>query len=622
MINPSTHYNESQLAPYNADLSGLIARSRQRCRSLGLQSASISHNEPVPAGALAQARERNAGLLRLVAPELDTLLHAMDSAGGLVLLTDRDGLILDVRGEPTFMHRARRVALLPGAEWSEHREGTNAIGTAIAEGCFVEVLGDQHFLQANHFLVCTAMPIQDAQGQLAGVLDISGDVRMAHPHTRMLVYLAVANLEHRWALQTAAQGDLRVQLHAHPAWLGTPHEGLLVFRDGRLVGSNRVGRALLGINARGVERSWESLFSFADNPGDYRAQVPRSGQCLHIRVRSTSRARGPKPVSPAAHRTQVESPPERTVESSVRFADGMIWDSATTPLRAKAARALAADIPILLHGETGSGKDLFVRALHAQSARAGKPLVALNCAALPESLFEAELFGYTSGAFTGARREGSPGRLRQAHGGGLFLDEIGDLPLGLQARLLRVLQDRQVQPLGGGKAHEVDFRLVTATHKPLQEEVAAGRFRADLYYRIRHLVLTLPPLRERPELSAIVEALLMQLGCAERGVRFTAEAHAYLLAHRWPGNFRELFNVLNTLVALADDGTVLGPADLPPEVVESASREVIHAPLKQTEDDLIQQVLAACQGNVSAAARQLGIHRTTLHRKLKRTKAE
>lgn len=344
-----------------------------------------------------------------------------------------------------------------------------------------------------------------------------------------------------------------------------------------------------------------------------------------------------------------------------------VADAAWRPVDALAAldtgdAALAADIararrvldkpaiPLLLHGETGTGKDLFSRALHASSARGGKPFVAVNCAALPETLIEAELFGYRPGAYTGASRHGSPGRIREADGGTLLLDEIGDMPQAMQARLLRVLEAREVTPLGGGAAVAVDFRLICASHRRLKDEVAAGRFREDLYYRLNGLRLTLPPLpplRERSDLAALVGRLL-QAEAPERALRVDEAVMAAFTRLRWPGNVRQLANALRTAVALLDDAdmvlTVAGmpedlqaelaaaPAPMPTMVAyragaRAAGREgsalaAAHdgmtdtSPddLRQLTDTRIRATLAAVGGNVSEAARRLGISRNTLYR--------
>jgi transcriptional regulator with PAS, ATPase and Fis domain len=286
-------------------------------------------------------------------------------------------------------------------------------------------------------------------------------------------------------------------------------------------------------------------------------------------------------------------------------------------------------IALLLQGESGVGKELFARACHDSGPRRSGAFIAVNCAALPETLIEAELFGYRAGAFTGADRNGAPGRIREAHGGTLFLDEIGDMPLALQARLLRVLQERQVTPLGGGKPVEVDFQLICATHRKLRAEVDAGRFREDLYYRINGLALQLPALRERQDLNVVVAAMLRELA-PERAMQLAPDVAAAFATYDWPGNMRQLCNVLRTACALADeDGGVIGRSHLPDDLAEElfdASGTTGPRALEEADTDLrsqaercIQQALSASDGNLSEAARRLGISRNTLYRKLRRT---
>jgi transcriptional regulator with PAS, ATPase and Fis domain len=278
------------------------------------------------------------------------------------------------------------------------------------------------------------------------------------------------------------------------------------------------------------------------------------------------------------------------------------------------------------------GKELFARAAHDSSARYGKPFVAINCAAMPENLIEAELFGYAPGAFTGAKREGSLGRLREAHGGTLFLDEIGDMPLGMQARLLRVLQERQVTPLGDGKPVPVDFALVCASHRKLRDEADAGRFRSDLYYRINGLTVVLPPLRERDDFAVLTRRMLADFNPG-REVQLEPALMVRLQAYSWPGNLRQYANVLRTASAMLDDHEDhITWSHLPEDVLEdltapagalaalgSGKASVVSAPsnnLQELGRTAIRQALDSSRGNMSQAAKLLGISRQTLYRKL------
>jgi transcriptional regulator with PAS, ATPase and Fis domain len=307
------------------------------------------------------------------------------------------------------------------------------------------------------------------------------------------------------------------------------------------------------------------------------------------------------------------------------------WRAAADKVR----RVLDKPIPLLIQGESGVGKELFARAAHDSGPRRSKPFVAINCAAVPENLIEAELFGYAPGAFTGAKREGSPGRLRQAEGGTLFLDEIGDMPLPMQARLLRVLQERQVTPLGGGQAVAVDFYLICASHRKLREEAAAGRFRNDLYYRINGLTVLLPPLRERSDFAVLTTRLLADLNPG-RVVQVVPELLRRLGQYTWPGNLRQYANVLRTASAMLEpheaqidwmhlpddvqeDLTALLPMDVSPVQVLSLVLPASAAPshnLQALSQAAIRAALENCGGNISQAAKCLGISRQTLYRKL------
>ena len=305
---------------------------------------------------------------------------------------------------------------------------------------------------------------------------------------------------------------------------------------------------------------------------------------------------------------------------------------------ARARRIIGRDIPILIQGESGAGKEIFAKAFHNSGPRQSAPFVALYCAAIPETLIESELFGYQGGAFTGARKEGAPGKIQQAHGGTLFLDEIGDMPLNLQARLLRVLQERSVTPLGSCKSVQVDISLVCATHRKLRDEVALGTFREDLYYRLNGLCVTLPALRERSDIRALSMALAFEEarknGRVEK-IQFSSNAMQSMEAYAWPGNIRQLNNVIRVAIALMDDDeSLITESHLPEELFETpiqlkhpdilsgasvqSGNALANGSLEEIGRQAAQNALEAAGGNISAAARLLGVSRNTLYRKLGR----
>ncbi|RZZ88429.1 sigma-54-dependent Fis family transcriptional regulator [Pseudoxanthomonas winnipegensis] len=592
-----------------------ILRSWVRCQRLGLPAQGAPQIEPVSAARLSEMRERHEKLWRLARAELELLSSDAAATGSIVILTDEDGWILDAEGSASFLDRAGRVALMPGACWNEAQVGTNAIGTAIVEGRPVVVHGGEHYLAPHGILSCSATPIFDPYGTRIGVLDISGDARVSHMHALGLARMAVASIEHRYFDDGIPDAEL-LRLHRDPALLGTAREGLLAFRNGKLVAANQAGLQLFGLERGELGRaSYTGLF--ADAPSRLRDDgvlLDRQGRALHGRVEDgQARAR-----RPAAR-------PPITVSAAVdpQASDAPLFDAEQDAALARARRVLDAGLPVLVQGQTGTGKEVFARELHRRCARAGRPFVAVNCAALPEGLIEAELFGYEDGAFTGARKHGNPGLLRQADGGVLFLDEIGDMPLALQPRLLRVLQERELLPLGGGKPVKLDFALICATHRELDQAIAEGRFRPDLYYRIAHHTVRIPALAEHGDRAGLVHALWQRLG---QGRRLTDDAHALLASYDWPGNLRQLSACLRTLVALSEPGETIG-ADMLPSYLHiqrpalPVAPAALAAPASAQDLDALaeaamRQALADCDGNVTRAARKLGISRSTLYRRL------
>ena len=309
----------------------------------------------------------------------------------------------------------------------------------------------------------------------------------------------------------------------------------------------------------------------------------------------------------------------RARQAKYSFAQFIGTSAASLEVKRRARRGASSDSPVLLLGETGTGKELLAHAIHAASARAHKAFVSINSAAIPETLLEAEFFGTAPGAFTGAERKGRPGKLQIAEGGTLFLDEIGDMPLPLQSKLLRVLQEKEYEPVGSNQVIHSDVRIIAATSTDLQAAMARGEFRADLYYRLNVLPIQVPPLRERlDDLPALSEAILEELGSQHE---LEDPAQALLARHAWPGNIRELRNVLERATLLADQPR-LSVGDVQAALGDLAPLQVQLPPLsyKQAcadfERQLLENTLARCAGNVPEAARQLGLGRSTLYKKL------
>ncbi|KVO81525.1 Fis family transcriptional regulator [Burkholderia ubonensis] len=636
-----------------------IQKAHERSETFGLQVSARPDYDVLSNAALVLKREQNRVLCVHAMPVMETLHEQIVNTQSMIVLTDAEGLILHSIGDDDFLRRAEKVALRPGANWAENRQGTNAIGTALAELCPMVVHGDQHFLAANRFLTCSSVPILDPYGDAIGVLDVTGDHRSYHQHTMALAKMSVQMIENH-LFTTTFQETLQVSFHGRPEFLGTLMEGIVAFTaDGRFLSANRSAQFQLGMPLAALRaHTLSSLFDVTPaqlidrmraSP-DQRLMLNLGNGavvCARVHFRRETLAEGSRPTdvhdagAPAA-RACTTAPAAGNPAGLSRLVYLDTGDPQVASVIAKVRKVIGKDIPILITGETGTGKELLAQAIHNDSPRRDGPFVAVNCASIPETLIESELFGYEEGAFTGARRKGAVGKLLQANGGTLFLDEIGDMPYPLQVRLLRVLQERLVNPLGSTKTIAVDISIICATHRDLRDMIAQNRFREDLYYRLNGLVVRLPPLRDRTDLAVVVQKMLQREAIAGAGrAPLTVAPDVMALFERcsWPGNFRQLGNLLRTAAAMVDDDGEIRREHLPDDFFDDLrDRDAQAAPdapaaacaapcaadtlpaadarLQDVAASAIAAALARHGGNVSAAARALGVSRNTIYRKM------
>jgi transcriptional regulator of acetoin/glycerol metabolism len=621
----------------------IIESSHQRSLSYGLCPGARPDFSPLARNDLSMLIEQNRLLHTHAVPAMETLYQQIINTHNMVILTDAKGVIVHSLGDDDFLEKASRVALQPGVAWSEESKGTNAIGTAIAEQTATLVHADQHYLQANHFLTCSAAPISDHQGKVVGVLDVSGDQRSFHKHTMALVRMSALMIENQ-LFSASFEDSITLHFHARPEFIGTLMEGIASFTPGgRFLSANRNGLFQLGLSFSALQsHTFSSLFGMPVSAmfDHYRTAAPGLlNLCMHSGVRVYGRAllllrnevqalsgNNERTSSAATHASQAAQVANARRLSGLRYLN--TGDPQLEQVINKVNKVLGRDIPILVMGETGTGKELLAQAIHNDSPRAMGPFVAVNCASIPETLIESELFGYEDGAFTGARKKGSIGKILAANGGTLFLDEIGDMPFGLQARLLRVLQERMVTPLGSGKSIPVNVELICATNHNLRDRIARGLFREDLYYRLNGLVVKLPPLRERTDLEIVVKKIL---ATESNGGRYTVSAEVLFMfmRHKWPGNFRQLTNLLRTAIIMAGDEYEIGLRHMPDDFLDdidmypavdkgvNADKMIAAgANLEEMEHSVIVKSLEAHGGNVSATARALGVSRNTIYRKV------
>ena len=608
----------------------LVRDSWFRCENYGLTEHSTPSFHRVPEPRMRELLQEQRSLVQTTQREvLPYYENILSNSNCLILLADSQGQLLHSWGDRRFVEAGLREGFVPGASWVERDCGTNAIGTALASRQAVHIHRDEHFLRANRCLSGAASPIFDAARQLIGVLDVSSDSYLPPSHTLGMVRMMSQSVENRLILNLFEDRYFQLIFNTGQDNLDSQWAGLLILDEtGQIVSANRRADSLLGIGLSrlNVERLFDvPLAQLLDQPEDRTVLLRTPGrQRFHGIIR-----RPRKPSLQPENLRKATSPAPLTELSSLHQGD---------PRMCKAIRQaqcmLEKDIPILIHGETGVGKEVLVKALHAASSRAGAPLIAVNCAAIPAELIESELFGYEKGAFTGAHHRGSSGLIRKADKGILFLDEIGDMPANLQARLLRVLQDRCVQPLGSGEPYPVDFRLICATNRSLRQEIENGRFRQDLFYRVSGLDVRLPPLRERTDKTQLFQSIWTRHREAHQQAGISGEVLRLFQQHPWPGNLRQLNSVIQVALALAGDQPIgtehlpddffadLAPAErpmarvLPMPPSHGFAQRTEHSAARLSSDALAK-LLAASGGNISQLARQLGISRNTLYKRLR-----
>ncbi len=625
-------FGEGKLAP--GMLPDVVLRSWERSLQMGLTTGDRRVFNPVSRQDKSLIEERSRPLIACALPEMEKLHLALGRAGWALACIDAEGVVVRaVCGSGPDVRDLDRIFQV-GRNVSEAAIGTNGPACVIAEGRPVVVRAGEHFLDEILPFACAAVPLFNPAGQLAGVLDATrfnngNPVTILEPLT-----IAARAIENRMLAELG--GALTMGFHYRPDLLGTPLEGVLVFaEDGHMLGANQAARQLLGLETGlDADANFNTLFDCPPETfrralgGRHVSGVVRSdsGMLFDARFDAGHTDSLLSRLREGARRVHSAVQPRPAAATLATPRDSGGADEVASTAIHVASRAFARDIPVLINGETGTGKEVLARRLHDGSARAAGPFVAINCSSLPAGLIESEFFGYDDGAFTGGRRGGAPGKFEQARGGTLFLDEIGDMPLELQGRLLRVLQERSFTRLGGAKLIAFDAHIVSATHRKLDELVAGGLFREDLYYRIKGVRVSLPALRERDDRATLIDALLVREAGSEPVPRLSADARQLLLAYRWPGNIRQLGHVLRLALTLAEGEDEIGVQHLPEELlaepptcakVRPSAPAAPDACLRDVELNAVREAMGKCAGNVSAAARSLGVARATLYRKLR-----
>lgn len=615
----------------------VVAESWEVCMGLG-----VSYNlQTAPTRwrslELEQGISNNAQLLETARPIMNQLHKNTIGSGFLISLSDAEGTLLEVVGDPDVYERGVKNNFVPGADWSEAGVGTNGIGTCLRLRTPVQIFSAEHFCVGWQDWACAAAPIQDPfTGKILGVIDVSGSQELVHANNLGLVTSAA------WVIQQQLKAwQYEIVQSLYRTVIDTSSDGLVVGdSSGNITLIN--SSALNMLNLSGPE----TIRTICQIPGveekftqsqsgrlvkDERIKLSTGLNEVHVScipINYGYRFTGTLIVLRKQNALQCSSgfsdhpttSPALNLPSKRKGFESIITGSPEMEKILRIAKIAATnEANVLLLGESGTGKELFARGIHEESSRADKPFVAVNCGAIPKELIASELFGYTEGSFTGALKKGKKGKFELASGGTLFLDEIGEMPSDMQVVLLRVLEERVVYPVGAEQGIPVNCRIIAATNQNLFKLSAEGKFRADLYYRLNVLNISIPPLRERArDVEIIADYLLKVQGLSFSDLDY--DVRQLLLQYTWPGNIRELRNTIERLGYLSK-GARITPDMLPFEIKISPVRKenVVTADLDDASGrETILLALQKSGNNHTSAAQMLKISRATLYRKLKK----
>lgn len=646
-------------------VSDTILRGWRISRELGIDPWNPRNPHVITKNELDALRNHHKGLLSAAAPMLRMLEVSIRDTGYIATLAVSPGYLLDVVGDASLMEQAVEAFNIPGALRSIESVGASALTLSMMDKRPVQVSGFEHYNCRFHDWRCAAAPIFDAQGEAVASLTISGHISRTEGHTAALAKSCAEVISIRLREQHLLLSQQRLNILLQSVYSALPEAILAIDAHGLISHANHNALTLFGEES--LEGQPLSGFIHPES-SRYLSQVfekqkaesrevtflaggePIKRMCRFTPIRLDGGEAGGMIVAITAisHLIDIAT---RVGGNYAKYAFKDIRGQNPALLEQidLARRAAETSSRVLLTGESGTGKELFAQAIHNGSRVRSGPFVAISCASIPRDLIESELFGYVGGAFTGAREKGMIGKFELASGGTLFLDEINSLPLDMQAKLLRVLQQKEVMRIGDSRPTPVDARIIAATNVPLPELVEKGNFRKDLYYRLNVVEILIPPLRKRlDDIEMLANLILNRLNAERLGPppRMTPATLRMLHGYAWPGNVRELDNVCERGLLLSGGGDI-EPEHLPAAVREAAQATLPHihhatsadplTPLRTTEErptepagatgpegldrlyhEEIIRLLHQYHGNVSKTAGRLGIARSTLYRKLRR----
>ncbi len=563
---------------------------------------------------------------QLIRHYLDNLYDIIGANGYTLLLTDLNGITLDCRYENLSEDILKQSGLYTGSNWSETIAGTNGIGTCIAEEKSIIIDQGEHFFPVMTGMTCIVSPVFDHTGKLIASLNASILKRVPIAQNKLVAKLVkqyakkfellffMEEFKEHWLLSFSRHGNASEVLSSAM---------IAINNDGYIVAENINAAELLHKDrGRTIENySLKEIFdvSFSELLDNFTKKTASSSFLFSVEnnIKYSYTIIPPKPVKniPQQVRANTKTNSIQGKSKHPSLKELMGKDNKTLSIAKKINKVLDTGLHILITGETGTGKEAWARAIHNESERQSKPFIAINCAAIPESLIESELFGYNMGTFTGALKKGKKGKILEANGGTLFLDEIGDMPLLLQTRLLRVLSEFEVVPLGESTPVQLDIQLISATNQNLAKMIETNLFRADLYYRLNGVVLNLPALRYRIDKKELISSLFKDYSKSEM-VDVTEEAMSLLYKYYWPGNIRQLINTIRHSIAMSQSEPIAAE-HLPTDILHDNSSSAEHT-MEVSEHDLLLGSLKNNKWNITLVSKELKMCRATVYRKMKK----
>ncbi len=610
----------------------VITKSWERCMKFGINPYNVNNmGDELEHSRLKEIRDKYVELIYISSPIMSELYFSLKGSETAIFLVAPNGYILKSFGDKKISNEVSSIRLVEGANWQEESKGTNAIGTAIQEQKPVHILGGEHFCEPLHSFHCFASPIFDVNRTIIGVLNATILSNQPFQHLMALMVATTKAIETQ-LLFINLQKQLLYNHKKSAALLDSMDNGIFwVNQEGRITNSNsRCGDIMYfdaaSFHGRHIDDVFEMPAPFTELMDGFnnidlsRIQLRYKQNTLPCQIKpilgNSSEVLGAAVVLENNIKSMVDRP--RKEKGKLTFEDIIGNSNAILDSIRLAKRGAATSLIVLITGETGTGKEIFARAIHNASKYSNGPYITINCGAIPETLIESELFGYEEGAFTGAKKGGIPGKFELANHGTIFLDEIGEMPLNMQVKLLRVLQEREIVRVGGTKPVNIDARVIAATNKDLKTEVQKGRFRQDLFYRLNVINIRIPPLREHKEDIIPLANHFLEKHCYQ--CRISPPAESALINYSWPGNVRELENVIERTASFCDHG-LIRLSNLPEEVKTQNSVKAFiseeKTSLKNLEAKTIVDTLKKYNGNCTLTANILGISRTTLYRKMK-----